>query len=194
MKRILYALLLFGLGTGRFAHAGDSKVSYPIGLDAAVHAVLTAHAELTGADVELPMKVEAKSEEPMLVAGPIEPVKVPGQSSDSEWSRGRVRLRCAEPGACMPFYVLVHVPPTAKVVATKVVATKLVDDTSPLPAVLHSGARVFLLIDSGRLHLRVPVTCLQGGIAGSMIHVAALAHGRIYEAAIVDGTTVRGSL
>ncbi len=189
MNRILYALLLFGLGTERFAHAGDSKASYPIRLDAAVHAVLVAHAELAGAAVELPMKVEARSEEPVLVAGPIEPVKVPGQSSDSEWSQGRVRLRCAEPGACMPFYVLVHMPLTAKTTATK-----LVDDTSPLPAVLHSGARVFLLIDSGRLHLRVPVTCLQGGTAGSMIHVAALAHGRIYEAAIVDGTTVRGSL
>ncbi len=189
MKRTLYALLLVGLGMGQLAHAEGGKVSYPIRLDAAVHAVLAAHAELAGTAVELPMKVEARSEEPVLLAGPIEPMKIPGGSGDLEWSQGRVRLRCAKPGACMPFYVLVHVPPT-----TKAVTTKPLDDTSSLPAVLRNGARVYLLIDSGRLHLRVPVTCLQGGTAGSMIHVAALAHGRVYEAAIVDGTTVRGSL
>ena len=189
MKRTLYALLLVGLGMGQLAHAEGGKVSYPIRLDAAVHAVLAAHAELAGAAVELPMKVEAKSEEPVLLAGPIESIKIPSQSGDLEWSQGRVRLRCAEPGTCMPFYVLVHVSPMVKARATK-----LPDDTPPLPAVLHSGAHVFLLIDSGQLHLRVPVTCLQGGTAGSMIHVAALAHGRIYEAAIVNGTTVRGSL
>ncbi len=189
MKRMLHALLVSGLMMGGFAHAESVKSLYPIRLDAAVHAVLVAHAELAGAAMELPMKVEARSEEPGLLAGRLEIVKVSAQSDALEWSQGRVRLRCAEPGVCMPFYVLVHVPAMAKAVTTKPQ-----NDTTSVPAVLRNGTRVSLLIDSGRLHLRIPVTCLQGGTAGNMIRVAALAHGRIYQAAIVDGSTVRGSL
>lgn len=186
---MLYALLVFGLVLQRFAHAEDGKGLYPIHLDAAVHAVLAAHAELTGAAMEMPIRVEARSEEPALLAGPLETVKVSAQSGVLEASQGRVRLRCAKPGVCMPFYILVHMPPVAEVVTIK-----SQDDTASFPAVLRHGAHVFLLIDSGRLHLRIPATCLQGGTAGNMIHVAALAHGRIYQAAIVDGSTVRGSL
>ena len=187
VKPILYILLLFSFVPGRLAHSEERKPLYPIRLEAALHAVLAAHAELAGATVELPVKVEARSEEPVLLAGPMEPVKVSARSGDLESSQGRVRIRCAEPGICMPLYVLVQVPPGAQ-------ATTTLLDTPATPAVLRNGAHAFLLIDSGQLHLRIPVTCLQGGTAGSMIHVAALAHGRIYQAAVVDGATVRGTL
>ncbi len=51
-----------------------------------------------------------------------------------------------------------------------------------------------MVIDSGLLHIRVPVTCLQSGATGSIIRVAGPARRKVYEAAIVDSATVRGTL
>ena len=51
-----------------------------------------------------------------------------------------------------------------------------------------------MVIDSGRLHLRIPVTCLSGGAVGSTIRVAGPAHTKVFEAAVLDNGTVRGEL
>ncbi len=100
---------------------------------------------------------------------------------------------------CLPFYALVHLAASepaeggrpalgAAASATQAVARQ---ENAP---VLRIGQRASMVIDSGLLHLRIPVTCLQGGAVGSTIRVAGPGRSKIFEAAVLDGTTVRGNL
>ena len=173
---------------GSRAYAGPG---YPIASACAVSAVIAAHPELAGSLIELPARVEAHEPEPALVAGPME--HWPASSAVA-----RVRLHCQAEGVCLPFYALVH-PSKSEAdggaqFEPRLVPAKAVGMGRKDAAVLRIGQRASMVIDSGLLHLRISVTCLQGGAVGSTIRVAGPGRSRVYEAAVVDGTTVRGSL
>ena len=187
MTRSLILLCALCL-VGNRAYAG---LGYPIASTYAASAVIAAHPELAENSIELPARVEAHEPEPALVAGPIE--HWPASSAAA-----RVRLHCQSEGVCLPFYVLVH--PSKKEADSgarsepPIAPAKTGGLNREDTAALRTGQRASMLIDSGFLHLRIPVTCLQGGAVGSTIRVAGPGRSRVYEAAVVDGTTVRGSL
>ncbi len=146
-------------------------------------AVVAANPELAGASVELPAAVSTREAAPELEAGPVE-----------RWSAdtpiAHVRVRCVHGAACRPFYATVHLSAAPGQAATKPKQTADADQAQTL----RPGAHAALVIDSGRIHLRIPVTCLGGGAPGAPIRVAGPKNARVYQATVVDGTTVRGVL
>ena len=190
-------VLLTGLAVPAARAAAGSEV-YAITLEEAARAVFAAHPELAGDAVELPARMETREQVPVLEAGPL--VRQAASSGSTE-TVGHVRLRC-QAEACLPFYVLVHLSSSATQAtpSSRQPSPRLALNREPAAAfaasapTLRSGERASMVIDSGLLHIRVPVTCLQSGTTGSTIRVLGPARRKIYEAAIVDRSTVRGSL
>ena len=189
MVRSLLVMVLACAGMGQ-AYAGTG---YPIALPLAARSVLAAHPELAGDAIELPARVEAQVAEPVLAAGSLE-----------RWPASpliaKVRLHCQDQSMCLPFYALVHLSATEAASGAQSRTDAAAGHTpgnnvGRIDApVLRVGQRAFMVIDSGFLHLRMPVTCLQGGTVGSVIRVAGPGRSRVFEAAVLDGATVRGSL
>ncbi len=148
-----------------------------IHLEDATRAVLAAHPELAGASIELPTSIPTRDPAPALQAGPIE------RWGAASGSLAHVRLRCDSDTTCRPFYATVHLAPGTP-------APALVKAES----ILRPGTHASMLIDSGRIHLRIPVTCLGSGAPGAQIRVAGPKNARYYQATVVDETTVRGTL
>ena len=101
-----------------------------------------------------------------------------------------VRLHCKSELVCRPFYATVHLPEAAREEA----APKPAEAAVKAADTLRPGAHASMLIDRGRIHLRIPVTCLGSGAPGAPIRVAGPKNARIYQAKIVDAATVRGVL
>lgn len=177
MKPLLLSLLINAIALPAFA--ADRPPTYALDREAATHAVLAAHPELAGNSMELATPIALREPAPLLQAGPVERSGV----------EGRVRVRCQDESACLPFYVLVHLS-SAQVPTSR---QGLAPATENAP-VLRSGDHTSMVIDSGLLHLRLPVTCLQAGGVGSTIRVTGPAHSKVYQVAVIDRTTVRGSL
>ena len=59
---------------------------------------------------------------------------------------------------------------------------------------VHLGTHATLLIDGQKLHIKLPVICLEKGVPGRMIRVTALDHKQTYLAEVVDSTLLKGSL
>jgi flagella basal body P-ring formation protein FlgA len=59
---------------------------------------------------------------------------------------------------------------------------------------LRAGARVLLVMDGERLHIEVPVICLENGEAGRTIRVSGLDHRQTYVATVVDAKLLKGTL
>lgn len=162
------------------AMAAGNRPAFALDLETAKHAVVEAHPELAGDAMELATPISLRDPSPVLQAGPLERF---GTS-------GRVRLRCQGENTCLPFYILVHLPApeTAAIGGGALAVSKTAEN------VLRFGDHASMLIDSGLLHLRLPVTCLQAGAVGQTIRVAGPSHSKVYQVAVVDRSTVRGSL
>ncbi len=160
---------------------GASPMSYPIRLDQVVRAIVAAHPELAGDAVRIPENVAARDRAPMLEAG-----------REERWSDGdgtaHVRVRCQNESVCLPFYASVHLAPSQTAAHEPSARVE-----QPVP-VLRAGEHASMVIDSGRLHLKVPVTCLSSGAVGSTIRVAGPARMKVFEVSVLDGATVRGEL
>ena len=204
MNRLPVLLLLASLAAPA-ARAAAGSPSYAVTLESATHAVLAAHPDLAGDAIELPARIEARTPAPALLAGPVERAAPSGNSTESV---AHIRIHC-QAEACLPFYVSVHLsgaelsgseaqqPGIQTPSSPRFAAARAQNSAAAAPVqapVLRPGQRASMVIDSGLLHIRVPVTCLQSGAAGSMIRVAGPARRKVYEAAIVDGSTVRGTL
>ncbi len=201
MNRLPVLLLLASLAAPA-ARASAGSPSYTVTLESVTRAVVAAHPQLAGDAIELPEAIGARASAPVLLSGPVERAA----SGSSTEAVAHIRMHC-QAEACLPFYVLVHlsgsqlsgseaqepgIPSSPRFAAARAQNSAA---AAPVQApVLRPGQRASMVIDSGLLHIRVPVTCLQSGAAGSMIRVAGPARRKVYEAAIVDGSTVRGTL
>ncbi len=181
LRQTLISVMPLGL----CAIACAAPPMYPISTAEVARVVFAAHPELAGSAVDIPAAVAAHAENPSLEAGAIEHWAGAGAVA-------HVRLRCANPGNCLPFYAAVQSRLTHESFAQT--APSAPAGEVLLPTAVHSGAHVFLIIDSGRLHLRLPATALGSGAAGSTVRVTGPARGKVFEALVVDSTTVRGTL
>ncbi len=153
-------------------------------LEDVTRAIVAAHPEIAGAEVELPAAIATHETAPELKAGVVEHWAADGASF------AHIRIWCAASTACRPFYAKVHFAAEQTAAASQ----KVLTPTENAVEILRPGAHAALLIDSGRIHLRIPVTCLGGGAPGAPIRVAGPKHARTYQATVIDGTTVRGVL
>lgn len=171
--------------------------AFPIGLGPATRAVLIAHPELAGDTFELAAHVSARESDPVLRAGSLQTWPAPSTEVSESGVLGRVRLQCQSSEVCLPFYVLVHLSsratPTVKPVSAAMATVAKTEGIFGTHTLRH-GAHVHLVIDSGLLHLRLPVICLQDGDPGGIIRVQSVDRHVIYQATVVDTSTVRGAL
>ncbi len=216
MQRNLWKIALTALA-GAAVFSGASAPAavpdrYAISLEQVTSAVLLAHPELAGDAIELAAPVEARERAPRLIAGSIEHAGGSGAAPGSVPAPARLQMHCSSREVCLPFYVVVHLtgreaaagptpaaaansagePRGAEAAVTSATVSATHTEQRPL---LRSGETVLLVIDSGKLHLRLPAICLQSGSPGSMIRVrSAAARGPVFQAEVLDRRTVRGSL
>jgi len=99
----------------------------------------------------------------------------------------KVKLRCLDPRACLPFYVLVNRtaggPESLPSLANSAEGTR-VELTGQRP-VLRSGDPATMVFNNRFLHISMPVICLQSGRQGQTIRVASIDHRRFYKAEIM---------
>ena len=168
------------LGGAAAASAADVAARFPITPGQVAEALTARGLAIDAAQVRLPMQMSSASAAPVLEAG------APAPSGNH---LARVRISCRDHADCMPFYVSVPEGP-AGVAAAPVPSAA----GSPAPPVLRAGARALLTIDDQRIHIRVQVVALESGEPGRTVRVASLDHKQTFEARVVDGTLVRGSL
>ncbi|MGH9500012.1 MAG: flagella basal body P-ring formation protein FlgA [Terriglobales bacterium] len=101
----------------------------------------------------------------------------------------RVELRCHDPHACLPFYVLVTEQKTTgkpgqtpAAVANGGPAALEMAEEKPL---IRSGDPATLTFADRGLRITMPVICLENGRRGQEIRVASSDHRRFYKAEIV---------
>jgi hypothetical protein len=198
---------------GFSAAAASAPAQYRIRLDRVIAAIQAAHPELAGDAVQLAAAVDAREPEPAFRVGPLLMSPTPG--GPGSHPEARVRVECAMVAACLPFYAWVQLPAdgvtpgrtTENPDAARFGSLQRIDPGSSehiagakqsqeVSAVqlVHAGEHARLLIDSGFLHLNLPVICLQAGAVGKSIRVRTLGKPREYAAIVVNATTVRGYL
>jgi hypothetical protein len=209
-SRSLVALLLLA-GVPMLTAGQTLRPARPaIRLEQVVAALDRANLPLANAEVNLLAQNTASTDKPRLEVRGVE-----------AWGdRGaRVRMDCEAHEQCLPFYVAVHwadagaaqaalqsasgLPGTR--VATKgqqfgegvarVAEKSSAQKDLGAPGLsVHVGSRATLLLDGGKLHIQLPVICLEDGEPGRTIRVTALDHKQTYRAEVVDSTLLKATL
>ncbi len=113
------------------------------------------------------------------------------------------RLECENEADCLPFMARVQVDPDSAVRMSALFARLSLLKESFMgaaarprkdPIVIQSGSRAMLLLDSERVHIRIPVICLQSGSAGETIRVSTPDHRQNYRAQVVKDGVLQGRL
>lgn len=110
-----------------------------------------------------------------------------------------VRLECAMPEECLPFFVSIHPEEENGEQQSSSKAA------APLPSVpvfnsrsktfaIRSGTPATLQLDSDHVHIRISVICLENGAAGQRIRVTSPDHRQAYTAEVIDGALLKGKL
>jgi flagella basal body P-ring formation protein FlgA len=105
----------------------------------------------------------------------------------------KVKLRCQDNQACLPFYVLVHGFDGVNATHALVSAAPVAKETSP-QSVIHSGDHATLILESPDSRMSLPVICLQSGSPGQKIRVTSPDHRQFFDAEIVATGILKGSL
>jgi hypothetical protein len=201
-------LLLLWAGASERPAAAAGLERFPIELSQVLPALETSNLAATGAEVRLLAHLTASAADPELEVVAIEPAG--GRAA-------RVRLVCMAREQCLAFYVAVEWPNASlareAMVSAGVPAISIdrASGISNLPAhpianatasahrgnqvdTLRAGARAVLVLDGERLHIEVPVICLEAGEPGSTIRVTGLDRRLTYEALVVDSKQLKGRL
>ena len=115
------------------------------------------------------------------------------------WGNQRmlVRLECESQKECLPFFVGLKKgdePSMAAGNSNDLPAAGAVPSPDPKRYVVRSGSPAILLLDSDRVHIRIPVTCLENGAPGQTIRVRGGDHRVIFTAQVVDSAFLKGRL
>ncbi len=164
---------------------------FPITTLTIASALATPEAPVSPTQIALPTEITAADPSPALQLTSIE------RSGDRA---ARLRLACTVQKQCLPFFATLTWPDTAS--ATTATAalrsqTRFQPSGQPPsePAAIRSGAHATLIIDSNRIHIRVPVVCLENGAVGHTVRVAGLDDRKqIYRAEVLDADSLKGSL
>lgn len=147
--------------------------------------------------------MQTSAQQVTLLTNVVAATRVPAlkvQSIERWGDRGmKVRLGCANPEECLPFFVTVRgdganaaqsVSSDSDRSSNAIARTK----HDPKSFVVRSGTPVTLLIDGDRVHIKLSVVCLENGAPGQTIRVASKDHKQTYQAEVVDGSLLRGRL
>jgi hypothetical protein len=138
--------------------------------------------------ISLVASIVAATAEPDLVVEAMQPLAA---IAPEPRIRTQVKLTCPQPRACVPFYAIVTWPVGTLPSNLPVLARAA---QPPAAIAIHAGSPAMLLVDTGQMHLRIPVVSLQNGALGSTIHVASPDHKQTYTATVLSPTTLTGSI
>ena len=145
--------------------------------------------------VVLPADVLASDPDPVLEVRGIETLGHLPANQSGEVSSA-VKLACAKPGTCVPFYAIVRLPQELALKPT----TTPANHAALLPVrratadyALKAGARATLMMEDGRSHIQLAVVAMQNGAVGDIIRASSPDHKQTYKAEVVSGTLLKGS-
>ena len=119
--------------------------------------------------------------------------------------RMMVRLDCAQPEQCVPFFVAVHFGLDSDARSASADLRTVSTNSDEFPSISHpraaanaptirSGAPATLLIEGDHIHIRLAVVTLENGSVGQVIRVSSKDHKQVYSAEVIDGSVLRATL
>lgn len=169
------------------APARAASGHYAIGVDKVAGAMAAMGMQITPAQLTMMTDAVATTSEPQLRV-----------QSMQRWPGDRVvvRLECATPEQCLPFFVSVRLGNDAAsqaAMANAALNVQPVIHTAPVMAV-RAGTPATLYLDGDHVHIRVAVTCLQSGAIGQIIRAEGPDHQQTYTAQVAGDGVLRGRL
>lgn len=181
-------LILFGtLCASASMTAMATPAQYAIGIERVAGAVGNAGIEVSPGEVTMLTDAVASTPAPTLTVRSVE-----------RWNNNRmlVRLECELRQECVPFFVVVG--RSAGVSADRAMSQGSVPyravGAGRNSSVVFSGAPATLLLEDERVHIRIPVICLENGALGQTIRVRGKENRLIYSAQVLSGALVKGKL
>lgn len=166
------------------------RAAYPIEARQVASAISAQGVAVSAGQVEFLAAVVSATPAPRLEVASVEP-----------WGarRSRVLLGCHEAGECLPFYVAVSWKAES---AAQVGLRQWSERTNPVakkmnrrePPLVRAGGAATLIIESGRIHMQLPVICLENGVLGSKIRVTSKDRKKIFVAQVMSGNIVKGGI
>ena len=118
--------------------------------------------------------------------------------SVDKWGDHRlmVRLECVNPQECVPFMVGLQLGKggDAENAASSLQSATGTTRPSLKSYVVRAGAQTTLMLDGERVHIRIPVVCMENGIPGQKVRVRSSDRKQVYTAEVVDATLLKGRL
>jgi len=116
--------------------------------------------------------------------------------SIAKWETGTLKaeLRCADRGACLPFYILLRDAGSAIDVRTAPIHEEARPIRLPVRHAVHTGERAMLVFENGDSRIQMRVICAQNGDRGQKIRVASIDRKRFYQAEVVEPGLLKGIL
>lgn len=161
-----------------------APVRFPLTLANVAAALAVQQPQLAASALQMPT-MTSSTPDPELV---VEAIASAGKGE------AKVRMACRSAADCLPFYVTVRGADTASFTQPAALPRPQTRAALPQPPTLRSGARATLRIDSGVLHITLPVIALGSGTIGGEVRVTSLDHHMTYMARVVSPNQVQGSL
>ncbi len=119
--------------------------------------------------------------------------------SVEKWGDHRlmVRLECEAAQECVPFMVGLQLGQSGDAqnsTSTPQLAAGSMARPSLKSYVVRAGAQTTLMLDGDRVHIRMPVVCLENGVPGQKVRVRSSDSKQVYTAEVVDDTLLKGRL
>ena len=187
MTRFVSSLTCVVVAASAFS-AAAAPARYTISAEQISIAISDAGMPISPAQVQLLTQVRATKDAPRLR---VESIQRSGNNT------AIVRMGCGDSTQCLPFFVKAELNRNAASEAApslKLQALPNLPRSSSRPPVMRSGAQAVLLLDSERVHIRIPVVCIENGTLGAKIRVRASGNRQLYVAEVVDATSLKGSL
>lgn len=149
------------------------------------------------------MGVQILPEQVMLLTDVVASTSVPRLKVQSIEKRGKnpmlVRMECESPKECLPFFVSLRLSQSDESqLAGAFSARPMLSDSAPRPSlksfVIRAGSPATLLLDGDRVHIKIPVICLENGASGQKIRVAGKDRRQFYSAEVIDGRLLKGRM
>jgi hypothetical protein len=167
---------------------------FPVTSDQVVAAMRDRQLPIEGLHVTMPTSITASIDHPSLN---IESMTLLTPNN------AQLRVSCRERGVCLAFYVsatwpapsaTVTMPPGLGHSSGQAGEAKLEHTVTRSEPTLRAGSQATLFFEGDRLHIRMRVVCLQGGVMGDKVRVATPDHKQTYTAEILSPTLLKGSL
>lgn len=108
-----------------------------------------------------------------------------------------VRMGCEVSAQCLPFFVRAELDQNGDSKIALHSNAGLLPNVPRAPSkqpLVRAGAQAVLLLESERVHIRIPVVCIEDGALGQNVRVRGSGNRQMYVAEVVDTGSLKGRL